>query len=134
MGFFGDLNKLRVMGEEQQANMDVKGRMANAQANIDKMNKAYAMASPQTADPASEARRVDATATISSARQSGILVNMSMSVDVELLVMLPSGIPLPVSTSLLVPGIQLSRLLPGNQVAVSIDPQIPESVRIEWNR
>jgi hypothetical protein len=134
MGFFGDLNKLRVMGEEQQANMDVKGRMANAQANIDKMNKAYAMASPQNADPASEARRVDATATISSARQSGILVNMSMSVDVELLVMLPSGIPLPVSTSLLVPGIQLSRLLPGNQVAVSIDPQIPESVRIEWNR
>jgi hypothetical protein len=134
MGFFGDLNKLRIQGEEMREKQDVKGDMANAQAKMDALNNAYKMAAPQEADPASEARRVEATATVQSAAQTGMVVNMSQAISVSLLVMLPAGIPIPVSTQILVPMLNLARLQPGAQLSVTIDPQIPASVRIDWSR
>jgi hypothetical protein len=133
MGFFGDLNKLRIQGEEMREKQDVKGDMANAKAKMDAMNAAYAAAAPKPEDPASEARRVDATATVQSAQQTGMMVNMSQGVQVNLLVMI-NGIPTPVTTMLLVPYLNLARLQPGAQLSVSIDPTIPESVRIDWSK
>ncbi|HEY1530934.1 MAG TPA: hypothetical protein VGF80_08970 [Galbitalea sp.] len=133
MGFFGDLNKLRIQGEEMREKQDVKGDMANAKAKMDAMNAAYAAAAPKPEDPASEARRVDATATVQSAQQTGMMVNMSQGVQVKLLVMI-NGIPTPVTTMLLVPYLNLARLQPGAQLSVSIDPTIPESVRIDWSK
>jgi hypothetical protein len=134
MGFFGDLNKLRIQGEEIQAKQDVKGQMANAQARMDALNNAYAMASPQQVDPASEARRVEATATVQSASQTGMVVNMSQAISVTLLVMLPEGVPIPVTTQMLVPMLNLARLQPGAQLSVTIDPQNPASVRVDWSK
>jgi hypothetical protein len=134
MGFFGDLNKLRIQGEEMREKQDVKGDMANAQAKMDALNNAYKLAAPQQADPASEARRVDATATVQSAAQTGMVVNMSQAISVSLLVMLPAGVPIPVTTQILVPMLNLARLQPGAQLSVTIDPQIPESVRIDWSK
>ena len=134
MGFFGDLNKLRIMGEEQQEKMDVKAQMGDAKAKMDAMNAAFAASQPQTPDPASEARRVDATATVQSAQQTGMMVNMNQTVQVTLLVMLPDGLPLPVTTQLLIPYLNLARLQPGAQLSVSIDPTIPASVRIDWSK
>ena len=134
MGFFGDLNKLRIQGEEMREKQDVKGDMANAQAKMDALNNAYKMAAPQEVDPASEARRVEATATVQSASQTGMVVNMSQAIQVTLLVMLSDGIPIPVTTQLLVPMLNLARLQPGAQLSVTIDPQIPGSVRIDWSK
>jgi hypothetical protein len=134
MGFFGDLNKLRIQGEEMREKQDVKGDMANAQAKMDALNNAYKLAAPQQADPASEARRVDATATVQSAAQTGMVVNMSQAISVSLLVMLPAGVPIPVTTQILVPMLNLARLQPGAQLSVTIDPQIPESLRIDWSK
>jgi hypothetical protein len=134
MGFFGDLNKLRIQGEEMREKQDVKGDMANAQAKMDALNNAYKLAAPQQADPASEARRVEATATVQSASQTGMVVNMSQAIQVTLLVMLPDGVPIPVTTQLLVPMLNLARLQPGAQLSVTIDPQIPASVRIDWSK
>jgi hypothetical protein len=133
MGFFGDLNKLRIMGEEQEANLDVKKTMGDAKARMDAMNAAYAAAAPKPEDPASEARRVEATATVQSAQQNGMMVNMNQGVQVNLLVMV-NGIPMPVTTLLMVPYLNLARLQPGAQLSVSIDPTIPESVRIDWSK
>ncbi|HEX4444998.1 MAG TPA: hypothetical protein VHZ81_15615 [Galbitalea sp.] len=133
MGFFGDLNKLRIMGEEQEANLDVKKTMGDAKAKMDAMNAAYAAAAPKPEDPASEARRVDATATVQSAQQTGMMVNMMQGVQVNLLVMV-NGIPMPVTTTLMIPYLNLARLQPGAQLSVSIDPQVPESVRIDWSK
>jgi len=132
MGFFGDLNKLKQIGEEAQQGMDVKARMANATARMDQANQAFAAAAPL--DPVVEARRVDATATVTSAMQTGMVVNWDVMVQVSLLVMLPSGIPLPVTTTLLVPQLNLARLQPGSTLPVSLDPGTPASVRVEWNR
>jgi hypothetical protein len=134
MGFFGDLNKLRIQGEEMREKQDVKGDMANAQAKMDALNNAYKLAAPQQADPASEARRVEATATVQSATQTGMVVNMSQAIQVTLLVMLPDGVPIPVTTQLLVPMLNLARLQPGGQLSVTIDPQIPASVRVDWSK
>jgi hypothetical protein len=134
MGFFGDLNKLRIQGEEMREKQDVKGDLANAQAKMDALNNAYKLAAPQQADPASEARRVEATATVQSATQTGMVVNMSQAISVSLLVMLPAGVPLPVTTQILVPMLNLARLQPGAQLSVTIDPQIPGSVRIDWSK
>jgi predicted acyltransferase (DUF342 family) len=133
MGFFGDLNKLRIQGEEMREKQDVKGDMANAKAKMDAMNAAYAAAAPKPEDPASEARRVDATATVQSAVQTGMMVNMMQGVNVNLLVMI-NGIPTPVSTMLMIPIMNMVRLQPGAQLAVSIDPQEPNSVRIDWSK
>jgi hypothetical protein len=134
MGFFGDLNKLRIQGEEMREKQDVKGDMANAKAKMDALNNAYKMAAPQEVDPASEARRIEATATVQSAAQTGMVVNMSQAISATLLVMLPDGIPIPVTTQLLVPMLNLARLQPGAQLSVTIDPQIPASVRIDWSK
>jgi hypothetical protein len=134
MGFFGDLNKLRIQGEEMREKQDVKGDMANAKAKMDALNNAYKLAAPQMADPASEARRVEATATVQSASQTGMVINMSQAISVALLVMLPGGIPIPVTTQLLVPMLNMARLQPGAQLSVTIDPQIPASVRVDWTR
>jgi hypothetical protein len=133
MGFFGDLNKLRIQGEEMREKQDVKGDMANAKAKMDAMNAAYAASAPKPEDPASEARRVDATATVQSAQQTGMMVNMNQGVQVNLLVMV-NGIPMPVSTMLMVPYLNMARLQPGAQLSVSIDPQDPNSVRIDWSK
>jgi len=134
MGFFGDLNKLRIQGEEARENMDVKGTMANAQARMDAMNAAYAAAAPQTPDPESDARRIVTTATVQSAAQTGMVINMSQAIQVDLIVDLPGGIPLPVQTQLLVPMLNLARLQPGGQLTVSIDPQKPASVLVDWSK
>ncbi len=134
MGFFGDLNKLRQMGEEQQQGMDVKARMANAQAKMDQANQAFAASTPAVVDPASEARRVDATATVNSAHHTGMVVNWDVMVEVNLLIMLPSGIPMPATTTILVPQLNLARLQPGSQLFVSVDTANPASVRVDWSR
>jgi predicted acyltransferase (DUF342 family) len=133
MGFFGDLNKLRIQGEEMREKQDVKGDMNRAKAQMDAMNAAYAAAAPKPEDPASEARRVDATATVQSAAQTGVMVNMMQGVNVNLLVMV-NGIPMPVSTMLMIPIMNMVRLQPGAQLSVSIDPQEPSSVRIDWSK
>jgi hypothetical protein len=133
MGFFGDLNRLRIQGEEIREKQDVKSTMANAQARMDAMNAAYAAAAPRPDDPASDARRVDATATVQSAQQTGMMVNMNQGVQVTLLVMI-NGIPTPVTTLLMVPVLNMVRLQPGAQLAVSIDPANPASVLIDWSR
>ena len=134
MGFFGDLNRLRIQGEELREKQDVKGDMANAKARMDAMNSAYALATPANADPASEARRVTTTAIVQSAAQTGMVVNMSQAIQVSLLVELPGGIPLPVQTQMLVPMLNLARLQLGSQLTVSIDPQIPASVLVDWSK
>ena len=62
-----------------------------------------------------------------------MMVNMNQGVQANLLVMV-NGIPMPVTTMLMIPIMNMARLQPGAQLAVSIDPQDPNSVRIDWSK
>jgi hypothetical protein len=80
-----------------------------------------------------EPSRIEATATVRSARQIGMMINSNQGVQLELLIPL-EGTAIPVTALLPVPYAYLARLQPGAQLAVTIDPAQPESVLIDWTR
>src|SRR3954451_23006301 len=127
MGFISDLAKLSRMSGEIYDGIDVKARMASAQAQLDALNQASA-----PADPRSEARRVPATATVRSCSPTGMVVNFNPVVALDLMVFV-GGVPLPVSTTTVVAQVHLSRVQPGSTLTVSLDPANPASLRIDWN-
>jgi hypothetical protein len=133
MGFLDNLFKLDAQAKEIRKNSDPVGRLSEMQTKMDALNASMAASVPQVADPASEARRVLATATVSAARQTGAMVNFQPAIDLDLMVMLPSGAPLPATTTIVVNQLNMMKLQPGTRLAVSIDPTLPASVRIDWN-
>ena len=126
MGFLGDLAKLTRVGFESYERMDVGARLRDAQAQLDALNAPYA-----AADPQAEARRIATTATIVNCAPTGMAVNLDPVVALELTVML-GGVPVPARTQAPVPQLHLARIVPGAQLAVTVDPTRPESVRIDW--
>jgi len=102
-----------------------------------KMNQASQMMAASTAAAAASAspNAVSAMATVTAARQSGAMINFAPVVEVDLLVMLPSGVPVPVTIAAPVQPIQLAALQPGRQVTVSLDPAQPATTTsIDWAR
>lgn len=137
MGFFGDLRRLKEIGKEASENMDVKSDMSRMQERLNQMNVAMSQQTAATAspvDPLSEARRVNAVATIVSMVPPTTQINGSFLIEFQLLVTLPGGIPIPVHHSELVSPINLPRVQQAQPLPVSLDPQTPTSLRIEWNR
>ena len=127
MGFLSDLATLSRAGDQAYGSLDVKGRMAAAQAQMDAFNQAAAPVDPQR-----EARRVPATATITSCAPTGVVVNFNPVVALELVVFV-GGVPLPVSTTSVVAQVHLHRVQPGASLTVSVDPADPSSLRIDWS-
>ena len=115
MGFLKDIRTLSKMGKEQQARMDVKGSMAQMQSMLDSL----------ATQPIPEGAGVQAVATVVSARDTGALLNTQLVVEVELTVLLPSGVPVPVTRTLPISPLHLARLQPGGQVDVRLDPADP---------
>lgn len=129
MGFLDSYFRLTSMTDEMAEKSDVGASLASMQTKLDALNTS--MAAPVAADPA---RRVDATATVSASRPTGAQVNGAMVAELDLIVMLPSGIPLPVSTTALVPPTEAGRVHAGSRLAVSLDPAAPVTLVIEWSR
>jgi hypothetical protein len=128
MGFMSDLATLARVGGQSYDNLDVKGRMAAAKAQMDAFNHASA-----PIDPQAEARRVPARATVTSCAPTGVVVNFNPVVALELMVFI-GGVALPVHTSSVVAQVHLPRVQPGSELAVSVDPADPSSLRIDWSR
>jgi hypothetical protein len=116
MGFFKDMAKLTKMGVDELNRMDVKGTLADAQQRMDALIA--------TTGPASDlgAGGVDAVATVVRARDTGVLVNGMPTVEAELMVLLPTGVPVQVTRSVTASPLHLYRLQPGRQVDVRLDP------------
>jgi len=131
MGFFSALGETMKMGDEWQRTVNVKERMAQANAQ---MSALAAQMTPPPVDPAVEARRVPATATVQAAAQTPTWVNGNPLIRLDLIVELPSGVPLPVTRTEVVPQLWLGHVQPGSTLPVSLDPATPDSLRIEWNR
>lgn len=120
MGFFRDLAKLHKMGNDQLAHMDVKGQLSQAQARLDALNATAAPSGPL------DGLAVTATGTVTAARDTGIIMNGQPTVEVDVMVLLPTGVPVQVTRSLTVSPLHLCQLQPGRQVAIRLDPSDPQ--------
>ena len=129
MGLLDDIAELGRLRDQSVAGFDVKTRLEQAQQKMDAMNAAMA---PPTTSPEIEARRVEVTATLRNVSPTSTWVNGQPVVSLDLLVELPSGIPLPFQRAEAVPQVYLVRLVPGAALPVSLDPATPSSLRIEW--
>jgi hypothetical protein len=129
VGFFDDLGKLQQLAARSESQFDVKGRLAQAQQKMDAIN---ATMTPPTTSPEIEARRIAATATVTTVSPTSTWVNGQPVVEITLMVELPGGFPLPVTRSEVVPQLYLARLIPGAALPVSLDPATPSSLRIDW--
>ena len=131
MGFLDSYFRLSAMSDEMAEKSDVGASLASMQSKLDGLNASMSASVPVVADPAKVVRAV---ASVSASRPSGAQVNGAMVVELELLVMLPAGVPLPVSQTTLVPPADLGRIHVGARLPVSLDPAVPATLVVEWTR
>ena len=97
MGFFKDIKKLNDQGKELREQYPVQDQLANAQVRMAEANQMMAqMAQGAAQATAAMTNGVDAYATVTSAQQTGAMMNFNPVVNLDLLVRMPSGIPMPV--------------------------------------
>lgn len=134
MGFMKDIKKLSDQGKELREKYPVQEQLANAQASMANANAMMAnMAQASAAATQAMTNGVDATATITAARQTGAMMNFNPVVELDLLVMMPSGIPMPVTRQETVAQLHLARCQPGANLRVKVEPNNPNSLWIDWN-
>lgn len=128
MGFFRSLKELHDIGREQRRTFSVQDQLASMQASMDQASAAMAMARPA-------AGSVPATASITSMRDTGTMLNNAPLVEFELMVQVTGGAPVPARTTCPVPLTHLSSLVPGGRIAVLADAANPAgAVAIDWSR
>lgn len=133
MGFFKDLKKLNDQGKELREQYPVQQQLANASASMAQANQMMAsMAHGAAAATNAVANGAPAVATITSARQTGAMMNYNPVVELELLVMMPNGIPMPVTRQEMVMQLHLGRCQPGMRLNVKVDPSDVNSLWIDW--
>ena len=134
MGFLKDMKKLVDQGHALEKKYPVKDSLANAQASMTNANAMMAnMAQASAAATQAMTNGVDATATITAARQTGTQMNFNPVIELDLLVMMPSGIPLPVTRQETVAQLHLARCQVGANLRVKVEPNNPNSLWIDWN-
>lgn len=133
MGFLKDLATLTAQGNAAYSRVDVGASLDAASRSMAEASRMLAAATPAPDDELLESARVRATASVVDARQLPMMIGMHCVVEVDLLVTMPGGFPLPVTRTEQVAPLQLARLAPGAALDVSIVPGRPESVRVEWS-
>ena len=134
MGFMKDIKKLSDQSNALQKKYPVKDSLANAQASMANANAMIAnMAQASAAATQAMTNGVDATATITAARQTGTQMNFNPVIELDLLVMMPSGVPMPVTRQETVAQLHLARCQVGGNLRVKVEPNNPNSLWIDWN-
>lgn len=133
MGFFKDIKKLSDQGKELREQYPVQDQLANAQASMAQANQMMAqMAQASAQATQAMANGLDAYATVTTATQTGAMMNFNPVIDLELLVMMPSGVPMPVRRQETVQQVYLARCQPGSRLKVKVDPNNPNGLWIDW--
>jgi len=134
MGFFKDMRTLKAQANAiQDAAPPVKDRMADASARMAQANQMMAgMAQGQMGASTAMMNGYDTTATITNAVQTGMMMNFNPVVSLDLLVMMPSGVPMPVTRQEPVMQINLARCQPGLRLKVKVDPVNANNLWIDW--
>ena len=126
MGVLTNLAKLTAMGFDNLATMNVAPQLAQAQATMDAL---IAQNSLQAASLG--AGFVSTTATVTRLASTGVMVNDGVQVALELLVLLPAGVPIPVAHTTVVPMALMPQVQPGSTVGVRVDPSAPRRVVLD---
>ncbi|MGV3732827.1 MAG: hypothetical protein ACO1N6_05425 [Microcella sp.] len=126
MGVLTNLAKLTTMGFDNLATMNVGAQLAQAQATMDGL-----IAQNELRTAAAGPEFVSATATVTQLASTGVMVNDGVQVALGLLVLLPAGVPVPVTTTTVVPMALLPQVQPGASVAVRVDPAAPSRVLLD---
>lgn len=128
MGFFKDVRTLTKQGNEMQKNVDMKATMANGMAS---MQAASTMMAQQTTAATLATTGVATMATVAGVRPTGMQINFSPVVDIDLTVF-RNGVPVPMTHQEAVPQVYLARLQVGASLHVKFDPSNPSSLWIDW--
>ncbi len=126
MGVLTNLAKLTTMGFDNLATMNVGAQLAQAQATMDGL-----IAQNELRTAAAGPEFVSTTATVTQLASTGVMVNDGVQVALGLLVLLPAGVPVPVTTTTVVPMALLPQVQPGASVAVRVDPAAPSRVLLD---
>ena len=119
MGFFKDLKTLNNQAKDLREQYPVDQQIANAQNSMAQANAMMAqMAQGSMAATNAMTTGVDAIATVTAAQQTGAMMNYNPVVELQLLVTMPNGVPMPVTRQEMVMQIHLSRCQPGQRLTV----------------
>lgn len=134
MGFFKDLRTVSAQAKEmERSSPGVKDRLAAGTAKMAAANAMMAsMAQGGAQASAAITNGVAAVATITAARQTGALINFCPVVELELLIMLPSGVPMQATRQEQVEQLYLGRCQPGLRLNVKVDPTNAGNLWIDW--
>ncbi|HQZ35498.1 MAG TPA: hypothetical protein PK020_13820 [Ilumatobacteraceae bacterium] len=134
MGLFKDLRTITKQAKEiERSSPGVKDSLATGTARMSAANAMMAsMAQGGAQASAAITNGVAAVATITAARQTGALINFSPVVELELLIMLPSGVPMQATRQEQVDQLNLGRCQPGMRLNVKVDPINANNLWIDW--
>lgn len=131
MGFLRDMKKLSDQNKQVREAYPVSGLLAQAQQGMAAMSETLESLADQS-ESAAIVDGIHTTATVVAARQSGAMVNFNPLVELELLVQMPGGVPVPVTRKEVVLQLHLARAQPGQRLKVLVDPTNPASLAIDW--
>ncbi|MGH2905478.1 MAG: hypothetical protein ACRDKI_01770 [Solirubrobacterales bacterium] len=129
MGFFKSMNDLNKQAKEINKNFDPGQQMKDG---MSRMQEANQMMAQQTQAANLAMSGTDGTASITSAAQTGAMVNFQPTMAIELTVFPAGGAPYPVSVTQVVEQPFLAKAAPGQQVKVKIDQADPNTIWIDW--
>jgi hypothetical protein len=133
VGFFKDLRTLSKQGRAVSEQYPTQQILANASAQMSAVSAMLVQANDQAADGDRLATDgFDTVAIVTGARQTNALMNHNPMVELDLLVTMPSGVPVTVQRTQVVPLLHLSRVQVGSRLAVRVDPNDPSTLRITW--
>ena len=133
MGFFKDLKKLNDQSKDIREQYPVQQQLANAQVSMAAANQMMAsMAAGSMGATMAVTNGTDAVATVTSAQQTGVMMNYNPVVQLELMVMMPSGVPMPVTRQEMVMQLHLAKCQPGQRLKVKVNPANPNELWIDW--
>ncbi len=134
MGFIKDLHTLTKQGKAMREQYPVQDLLARAATQMDAATTMMRQATQQQAGGERLlSTGVDAVAVVTGARRSNALLNHAPMVELDLLVTMPNGIPVPVTRTEVVPLLHLPRAQVGQRLAVRVDPHDPATLWINWS-
>jgi hypothetical protein len=134
VGFLNDLRTLSNQGNALREQYPVKQQLADASAQMQSVSAML----QQTTQQQSGGQRllaegVEAVAMITDARQTSALMNHNPLIELDLLVTMPNGVPIPVRRAEIVPLLHLARAQVGQQVRVRVLPDDANTIWIPWS-